>query len=100
MRTCASTNSHEQMNRSGKIDRTCEESLRALKKAGFQVADLCLCSFARTGNPNEEGAAQEWLASTPDQKRVMMIGETEGRMAKPSMLAMIRTMLTNKAVGE
>lgn len=60
MRTCASTNSHEQMNRSGKIDRTCEESLRALKKAGFQVADLCLCSFARGEYALTQPDWREW----------------------------------------
>lgn len=59
-----------------------------------------LCSFARTGNPNVAGSETEWSASTPSQQRVLMIGETEGRLAKPSMLKMIKTMLTNKAVGE
>jgi hypothetical protein len=29
-----------------------------------------------------------------------MIGEGETRKAKPSLMKMIRTMLTNKAVGE
>lgn len=29
-----------------------------------------------------------------------MIGETSGHMAKPSLVGMIKTMLTNKAVGE
>ena len=38
--------------------------------------------------------------TAPQQKKVLMIGEGETRMAKPSMLKMIKTMLTNKAVGE
>jgi len=59
-----------------------------------------LCSFVRTGNPNADDCAPKWAASTPHQKRVLMIGETEGMLAKPSMLKMIKTMLTNKAVGE
>lgn len=59
-----------------------------------------LCSFARTGTPNADGMHPEWLASEPHQQRVMVIGERESRMAKPSMLKMIKTMLTNKAVGE
>lgn len=58
-----------------------------------------LCRFASTGNPNEEGKT-EWMASAPNQPRVLMIGETEGHMAKPSLFRMIKTMLTNKAVGE
>ena len=59
-----------------------------------------LCSFARTGNPNAEGVHPEWLAAAANQQQVMIIGEGESRMAKPSMLKMIKTMLTNKAVGE
>lgn len=30
----------------------------------------------------------------------MLIGESNAHMGKPSMLNMIKTMLTNKAVGE
>lgn len=59
-----------------------------------------LCSFARTGNPNAEGVHPEWLAAAANQQQVMIIGEGESRMAKPSMLKMIKTMLTNIAVGE
>ena len=58
-----------------------------------------LCHFARSGNPNGEGAP-EWRASAPEQSLVMMIGENAGRMGNPSLLKMIKTMLTNKAVGE
>jgi para-nitrobenzyl esterase len=59
-----------------------------------------LCNFARTGDPNGEDDLPNWEASAPQQKKVLMIGEGETRMAKPSMLKMIITMLTNKAVGE
>lgn len=58
-----------------------------------------LCRFARTGDPNAEGE-KLWLASDAHQKKVLMIGEGDTRMAKPGMLGMIKTMLTNKAVGE
>ncbi len=58
-----------------------------------------LCNFALTGDPNTEGAST-WLASDVRQRNVLMIGESETRMAKPSMVKMIKTMLTNKAVGE
>ena len=58
-----------------------------------------LCNFAATGDPNTEGAST-WLASDARQKNVLMIGEGETRMAKPHVLKMIKTMLTNKAVGE
>ena len=59
-----------------------------------------LCNFARSGNPNQEGGLPAWTASALQKKRVLMIGEGETRMAKPGLLKMIRTMLTNKAVGE
>ena len=58
-----------------------------------------LCRFAATGNPNAAGEP-EWLPSGEKQQRVLMIGETSGHMAKPSLVGMIKTMLTNKAVGE
>ena len=59
-----------------------------------------LCNFARSGNPNQAGTLPAWEASAPQQKKVLMIGEGETRMAKPGLLKMIITMLTNKAVGE
>ena len=34
------------------------------------------------------------------EKRVMTLGEGDPRMAKAPLLKMIKTMLTNKAVGE
>ena len=59
-----------------------------------------LCSFARTGNPNGEDNLPVWKASEAHQKNVLMIGEGDTCMAKPSMVKMLKTMLTNKAVGE
>ena len=59
-----------------------------------------LCNFCRTGNPNKGGELPTWIASDKNQKRVMMLGEGDTRMGKPSMLKLIKTMLTNKAVGE
>ena len=58
-----------------------------------------LCNFVRSGNPNGEGAPS-WAPSSPKQKKVLMMGEKDSRMGQPSMLKMIKTMLTNKAVGE
>ncbi len=59
-----------------------------------------LCNFARSGDPNQEGTLPAWTASAPQQKKVLMIGEGDTRMAKPGLMKMIHTMLTNKAVGE
>ena len=58
-----------------------------------------LSYFARTGDPNGSDLPA-WAASDEHNKTVLMIGENETRMARPSMVKMIRTMLTNKAVGE
>ena len=59
-----------------------------------------LCNFCRTGDPNKAAQLPTWVASGKGQKRVLMLGEQDTRMGKPSMLKMIGTMLTNKAVGE
>lgn len=62
-----------------------------------QMVDY-LCNFVKSGNPN--GAHPVWEASTEEQKKVLMLGEKDPHMAKPSMFKMIKTMLTNKTVGE
>ena len=59
-----------------------------------------LCSFVRTGDPNRPGELPTWIASDSGQKRVLILGEKPAHMAKPNMLKMIKTMLTNQAVGE
>ena len=59
-----------------------------------------LCNFVRTGDPNRAGELPTWIASDENQKRVLILGEKDTHMAKPNMLKMVVTMLTNKAVGE
>ena len=59
-----------------------------------------LCNFARTGDPNQGEKVPQWLPSGKDQKQVLRLGQQPAHMGKPSMLKMIVTMLTNKAVGE
>jgi carboxylesterase type B len=59
-----------------------------------------LANFCRTGNPNKSGTLPTWIASGKGQSRVLILGEKDTAMGKPSMLKMIHTMLTNKAVGE
>jgi para-nitrobenzyl esterase len=63
-----------------------------------QMVDY-LCNFVRTGDPNG-CELPTWQPSAKDQKNVMILGEQDTHMGKPSMLKMIHTMLTNKAVGE
>ena len=52
------------------------------------------------GNPNKSGQLPTWIASGKGQNRVLRLGEKDTGMGKPSMLKMVKTMLTNKAVGE
>ncbi|MBR4290941.1 MAG: carboxylesterase family protein [Oscillospiraceae bacterium] len=59
-----------------------------------------LCNFAKTGDPNKAAALPTWIASGKGQSRVLRLGEKPTAMGKPSMLKMVATMLTNKAVGE
>lgn len=58
-----------------------------------------LTNFAKTGNPNGEDLPQ-WDAVTTKGSKVLRLGEGETRMGKPSMVKLIATMLTHKAVGE
>ena len=59
-----------------------------------------LCNFVKTGNPNQTGELPQWVASDKGQSKVLIMGEKDTQMGKPSMLKMIHTMFTNKAVGE
>ena len=59
-----------------------------------------LINFCRTGDPNKAAQLPTWIASGKGQSKVMILGEKETHMGKPSMAKMIYTMLTNKAVGE
>ena len=59
-----------------------------------------LSNFVRSGNPNKSGQLPTWIASGAGQPKVLILGEKEPAMAKPNILKMIYTMLTNKAVGE
>ena len=58
-----------------------------------------LLNFVRSGDPNKSGELPTWIPSG-SQKKVMILGEKQTAMGKPSALKMFCTMLTNKAVGE
>lgn len=58
-----------------------------------------LVNFVRSGNPNGAGLP-EWVAADGKNPRAMRLGEGKTGMGRPSMLKMVVTMLTSKAVGE
>lgn len=57
-----------------------------------------LCNFAKSGNPN--GNVPTWMAYSEGQTKMMLLGESDAQMGRASVLKLIWTMLTNKAVGE
>ena len=59
-----------------------------------EMVDM-LCTFAATGKP-----CDKWQAAQKCGKKVFRIGEKPGAMDKISMAKLMKTMLTNKAVGE
>ena len=75
---------------------------RPMEQKDYDLSDQMtsyLCNFVRSGNPDGENLPK-WTASSPSQKKVLIMGEAETHMAKPPVLKMIHTMFTNKAVGE
>ena len=82
---------------------TLENCWRPMEEKDFALSRQMvsyLCNFARTGDPNKAAQLPTWVASDKGQPRVMLLGEKPTGMGKPSMLKMVVTMLTNKAVGE
>ena len=81
---------------------TLENCWRPMEIRDDVVSELMvsyLCNFVRSGDPNTDGLPR-WEAAAPGQKTVLCVGECHAEMRKPDMLKLIRTMLTNKPVGE
>ena len=76
---------------------------RPMTPHDFQLSDRMtdyLTNFCKTGDPNGKKPLPAWSPASGNEKRVMTLGEGDPRMAKAPLLKMIKTMLTNKAVGE
>lgn len=56
-------------------------------------------NFVKTGNPNRAGLPK-WEPARKENKNVMLFDIPSPKMGKVSMPKLIKTMLTNKAVGE
>ena len=81
---------------------TLENCWRPMEKKDFELSDQMtdyLTDFCKSGDPNGEGRAV-WHPAAKVRKEVMRFGEGQTRMGTVSMLKLIKTMLTNKAVGE
>ena len=76
---------------------------RPMEQKDFDLSEQMvnyLCNFVKTGDPNKAAQLPTWIASGKGQGRVLCLGEKPTCMAKPNALKMVKTMLTNKAVGE
>jgi carboxylesterase type B len=58
-----------------------------------------LTNFCKHGDPNGNGLTP-WNAMTGSQDKLLRLGEKPTHMGKASMLKLVKTLLTNKAVGE
>ena len=83
----------------GTLDK-CWRPMEDKDRALSQQMVAYLMNFVRKGNPNEGGKLPTWIASDKTQKRVLRLGEKKTHMCAPSTMKMVKTMLTNKAVGE
>jgi len=81
---------------------TLENCWRPMEQKDLDLSEQMvnhLCNFVRTGDPNGEDLPA-WTPSDANNKKVLIMGEKETHMGKPSMLKMVVTMLTNQAPGE
>ena len=72
---------------------------RPMEKKDYDLSEQMvtyLCSFAASGTPAGLGHP----AWKPAGKQAMILGEKPTHMGSPSFVKMVKTMLTNKAVGE
>ena len=63
-----------------------------------QMTDY-LTNFCKFGDPNGAGLTA-WLPMSKGQNKVLRLGEKDTHMGKAEMAKLVKTMLTNKAVGE
>lgn len=80
---------------------TLDNCWRPMEQKDYDLSDemtTYLCNFAKNGDPNGENLPH-WSTSF-ERKGVLCLGERRTAIASPSVLKMVGTMLTNKAVGE
>ena len=81
---------------------TLDNCWRPMEEKDYELSSQMtayLTNFVKCGNPNGE-YLPEWSSMSGGQSQVLRLGEAETGMGKVSKLKLIKTMLTNKAVGE
>ena len=80
---------------------TLKNSWRPMEDKDYVLSDKMttyLCNFVKNGCPDDENLPK-WTTQN-ESKKVMMLGEGDVRMDKPSMAKLVGIMMTAKAVGE
>ena len=81
---------------------TLDNCWRPLEEKDYDLSNQMteyLTNFCKYGDPN--GAAlTAWLPAGKKQSKVLRLGEGKTRMGSVNMAKLVKTMLTNKAVGE
>ena len=80
---------------------TLKNCWRPMEDKDYDLSDKMttyLCNFVKKGCPNGENLPK-WTTQN-ESKKVMMLGEGDVRMDKPSMAKLVGIMMTTKAVGE
>ena len=81
---------------------TLENCWRPMEEKDFDLSRQMigyLTNFCKYGDPNGHGLAA-WLPTSKKQGKVLRLGEKDTHMGKVSMVKLVKTFLTNKAVRE
>ncbi len=81
---------------------TLENCWRPMEEKDFTLSNQMtdyLVNFCKYGDPNGAGLAA-WLPAGKGQHKVLCLGEQPTHMGRTNPAKLIKTMLTNKAVGE
>jgi para-nitrobenzyl esterase len=81
---------------------TLDNCWRPMTNKDRQISDQMtdyLTNFCKYGDPNGSGLTA-WLPMARGQEKVLRIGEGDTRMGKADMIKLIKTLVTNSAVGE
>ena len=81
---------------------TLDNCWRPMAKMDRDLSDQMvgyLTNFCKFDDPNGSGLTA-WLPVSGKQNKALRLGEADTHMGNPSTLKLVKTMLTNKAVGE